>query len=251
MAVEPQDAARFGRSSPVLRHWLAHSHGFVVRGLRGRGVVVKVYGLPGAPQTILVRTRYSRRRLRIPADAFDEVVPANKELVVRNTLRRATRGEPRPRRKVIRPLARATAHGVARFATSCGRGGAHGLVLGGRAAAGAGRAAAAWFARVAWPPARNGTATAARAVLRTTRAGGREAAQVAHRAVAASATGLQRGGWRGREMVRMAVDDGVGGGERLVARARSAAAAARERREARARERAAKAPPTLVGDRPE
>ena len=95
MAVEPQDAARFGRSSPVLRHWLAHSHGFVVRGLRGRGVVVKVYGLPGAPQTILVRTRYSRRRLRIPADAFDEVVPANKELVVRNTLRRATRGEPR------------------------------------------------------------------------------------------------------------------------------------------------------------
>ncbi len=66
---------------------------------------------------------------------------------------------------------------------------------------------------------------------------------------------LQRGGWRGREIVRVAADGGLRRGDRVAGRIQTVAAVVRERREARARERErvalTDAPPTLVGDRPE
>jgi hypothetical protein len=102
MALAPQDAARFGRSSPVLRHWLANSEGFRVRSRRGRGVVLRVHGLPGLPQTIVVRTSLGARRVLVPADAFDEVVPEERLLRLGTSLRRAARGERERRSKVAR-----------------------------------------------------------------------------------------------------------------------------------------------------
>jgi hypothetical protein len=243
MAVEPQDAARFGRSSPVLWHWLGHSEGFSVRGLRGHGVVVRIYGAPGAPRTIVVRTRYSKRRLQIPAAAFAEVVPAKRLLVVESTLSRAARGERRPRRNVARPIARATVHGARLAVAAIGRGSAAGLR--------AGRAAALWLARAAWPPAKRGATIAGRLALRGARTAGTEGTRLARRASVATALRLQRGSWRGREIARVAADDGLRRGELLARRIRAGAAAARERREARARSALTEAPPTLVGDRPE
>jgi len=265
MALEPQDAARFGRSSPVLRHWLGHSEGFSVRGLRGQGVVVRTYGLPGAPRTIVVRTRYSRRRLHIPAEAFDEVVPAKQLLVVGNTLSGAARDERRPRRELARPIARATAQGTRSAVAAIGRGsaaglraGSRGLARAGRTAAAladgsarAGRAAASWLARAAWPPAKRGATIAGRLALRGARTAGSEGARLARRAAVESALRLQRGTWRGREIVRVAADGGLRRGEQLARRIQAGAAAARERREARARAARTEAPPTLVGDRPE
>ena len=74
MRHEPHEPTRFGRDSPVLRHWLANSTGFRVKGRHTSGIVERVFGPPGAPTTVAVRRRF-RRRVVVAADAFDEVVP--------------------------------------------------------------------------------------------------------------------------------------------------------------------------------
>src|SRR5437867_3920243 len=82
----------------------------------------------------------------------------------------------------------------------------------------AGRAAAVWLARVAWPPARHGATTAGRVALRGARSGGREGARLAKTVAVESTIRLQRGGWRGREIVRVAADGGLRSGERVAGR---------------------------------
>src|SRR5439155_3881220 len=81
MRVESNEPARFGRESPVLRHWVANSVGFSVEGPGCRGVVERVYGLPGAATSIAVRRRLRRRTL-VPADHVIEVLPGDYLLVV-------------------------------------------------------------------------------------------------------------------------------------------------------------------------
>ena len=120
MRFEPNEPARFGRDSPVLRHWLANSAGFRVKGRHSSGVVDRVYGLPGATTSLAVRRRF-RRRLIVPADAVAEVVPEERLLVVRrdsdvSALRR------RRRRRIARPVASTTGRFVAAQARGLGRG---------------------------------------------------------------------------------------------------------------------------------
>jgi hypothetical protein len=161
MALDSHHAARFGRSSPVLAHWLAHSEGFRVRSRRGGGVVLRVHGLPGRPQTIVVRTSLGGRRLLVPAEAFDEVVPDERLLTVGTSLRSAARGDRGPRMagRVVRVSARSgraasssLARASRRLATTSykvvvERGwprASRGLRAAGLAAARLGRSAGAW-----------------------------------------------------------------------------------------------------------
>lgn len=92
MAVRPQVQPTFGRGSPVLDYWLAHSEGFRVRGRRGSAVVETVFVSPHGRVTALeVRGRLVRRRRVIPAASVQEVVPAERLLVATRPLRARAR----------------------------------------------------------------------------------------------------------------------------------------------------------------
>jgi hypothetical protein len=81
MPIKPQTARRFDGSSAVARYWLAHCEGFRVRGSL-KGTVEQVVGSPDlqSVQALVVRTRGRRRK--IPVQAIDVVVPAEREIVV-------------------------------------------------------------------------------------------------------------------------------------------------------------------------
>lgn len=81
MPIKPQTARRFDGSSAVARYWLAHCEGFRVRGPL-KGTVEQVVGSPDlqSVQALVVRTRGRRRK--IPVEAIDVVVPAEREIVV-------------------------------------------------------------------------------------------------------------------------------------------------------------------------
>ena len=112
MRVESNEPARFGRESPVLRHWVANSVGFSVEGPGCRGVVERVYGLPGAATSIAVRRRLRRRTL-VPADHVIEVVPADELLVVGRTPERTK--TPRPSHRLGERTRAATRRGGIAF----------------------------------------------------------------------------------------------------------------------------------------
>jgi hypothetical protein len=79
---------RFGRTSPVLRYWLAHSEGFAVRG-GAKGVVSELLrdGDPHQPAALVVRRR--RRPMRtIDVSAVAAVLPDRRVLIVEKKRRR-------------------------------------------------------------------------------------------------------------------------------------------------------------------
>jgi hypothetical protein len=81
MAIKPQTARRFEKSSPVARYWLAQCEGFRVKGPL-RGTVEQVVGsgdLQDA-EALVVRTAWRRRK--IPVTDVDAVVPAARLIVV-------------------------------------------------------------------------------------------------------------------------------------------------------------------------
>jgi hypothetical protein len=82
MRARVREAARFDRSSNVLRYWLGRCEGFEVRG-GASGVVREVLpgGDPYVPGAILVRKRFLGTR-RVPAASVEWVVPAERLLVV-------------------------------------------------------------------------------------------------------------------------------------------------------------------------
>ena len=91
---------RFGRTSPVLRYWLAHSEGFAVSG-GAKGVVDRLVrnGDPHQPAALVVRR--GRRRVRtIDAATVVAVFPDRKLLLVEKKKQRRRSGPP------IRPLIR-------------------------------------------------------------------------------------------------------------------------------------------------
>jgi hypothetical protein len=81
MAIKPQTARKFDKSSPVARYWLARCEGFRVEGPL-RGTVEKVVGsgdLQDA-EALVVRTAWRRRS--IPVADVGAVVPAARLIVV-------------------------------------------------------------------------------------------------------------------------------------------------------------------------
>lgn len=85
MGVELEEAQSFGRASPVREYWIAHSHGFRLRTRNGRTGVVESIGYAGSlfqPEVLAVRVGRLRRVRLIPAQAVEEVVPAERLLVV-------------------------------------------------------------------------------------------------------------------------------------------------------------------------
>ena len=134
MRVESNEPARFGRDSPVLRHWLANSTGFRVEGPGCHGTVERVYGLPGATTSIAVRRRL-RRRVLVPAAAVAEVVPAEELLVVGRA-----RAEGPANRRPPRRIGRRTGAAVTRGAGAFGRSSAYAAAASSRRLARAARA---------------------------------------------------------------------------------------------------------------
>ena len=120
MRVESHEPARFGRESPVLRHWLANSTGFRVEGPGCHGVVERVYGLPGATTSIAVR-RPLRRRVLVPADAVVEVVPAEELLIVGVRRRESRPARGRQSRRLARTAGAAGVRGGLAFGGSTAR----------------------------------------------------------------------------------------------------------------------------------
>jgi hypothetical protein len=80
-----EPARSFGRASPVREYWLAHCQGFRLRTGRRRTGVVEAVGYDGSlfqPEVLAVRVGLRRKVRLIPAEAVEEVVPAERLLVV-------------------------------------------------------------------------------------------------------------------------------------------------------------------------
>ena len=65
----------FSRGSTVLDYWLAHAEGMTIQPLGARVEEVVVVAPVGRAETLVVRSRLTRRRKRIPADAIAAVAP--------------------------------------------------------------------------------------------------------------------------------------------------------------------------------
>ena len=113
---ETAPVASFDRSSPVLAYWLANCEGFRVRGDGKTGVVKAVELGPGGRVEELVVGFGLGRKVAIPPEAVEAVVPAREVLVLEQQQPEAA--PPRPARLV--PAARRSAD-VAR--TGLGAGG--------------------------------------------------------------------------------------------------------------------------------
>jgi hypothetical protein len=148
----------FGRSTHVRTYWLLHSEGFRVKG-QVHGVVEAVEGDPAAARTLVVRRGLLGRRLFLPADAVERVVPAEELLIVDGVPHARHRG----RRVVadVRPIAGRTRAVAAVAARVAGRWTAVAAVATGRAIVQAGRHAVA-LTRAARPHARRGAVATAR-----------------------------------------------------------------------------------------
>jgi hypothetical protein len=142
----------FRKDSPVTAYWLVRCEGFGVRCGRRRGVVEKV-GLDAETHraTALVVRFGLRRRTLVPADAVEQVVPADRTLVVH--------AEDRPARgSAAAGRARAATGRAARVSAAHGRAAvtAGGVAL--AAASETARRVFAWLvpalAQLAWAAAR-------------------------------------------------------------------------------------------------
>jgi hypothetical protein len=101
MAIQPQAARRFDKSSPVARYWLAQCEGFRVKGpLKGTVEQVVGSGDLRSAEELVVRTARGRRN--VPVDDIAAVVPAARLIVVDG------RSEPAAATQQTRAFARAS-----------------------------------------------------------------------------------------------------------------------------------------------
>jgi hypothetical protein len=159
----------FGRSSHVRTYWLLHSEGFRVRGRRLRGTVEAVHGPPSEARALVVRHGVLGRRIVLPADAVERVVPAE-ELLVVESVQRPGGG----RRRSLDHALRAAAGGRER-AVAVSRATSRSVVVGGRAVASAARATG----RATAPRVRRGALLVAALAMVLLRTGGALVATVA------------------------------------------------------------------------
>src|SRR3954468_17775452 len=86
----------FSRGSTVLDYWLAHSEGMTIQPLGARVEEVVVVAPVGRAETLVVRSRLTRRRKTIPADAIAAVAPSTGDLLLDAPEPRAPFKLPRP-----------------------------------------------------------------------------------------------------------------------------------------------------------
>jgi hypothetical protein len=86
----------FSRGSTVLDYWLAHAEGMTIQPLGARVEEVVVVAPVGRAETLVVRSRLTRRRKRIPADAIAAVAPSTGDLLLDPPEPRAPMRMPRP-----------------------------------------------------------------------------------------------------------------------------------------------------------
>src|SRR6476469_398674 len=113
MADVSTDTPIFSRGSTVLDYWLVHAKGLTIQPLGARVEEVVVTAPIGHAESLVVRSRVTRRRRTIPAAAIAAVVPTAGELLLDAPAPKAKRELPRPSPERI-AAARAAAAGSAR-----------------------------------------------------------------------------------------------------------------------------------------
>ena len=103
----------FSRGSTVLDYWLVHAEGLTIQPLGARVEEVVVKAPIGHAESLVVRSRVTRRRKTIPADAIAAVSPSAGELLLDAPVPKSKREFPRPSPGHI-AAARALAAGSAR-----------------------------------------------------------------------------------------------------------------------------------------
>jgi hypothetical protein len=103
----------FSRGSTVLDYWLVHAEGLTIQPLGARVEEVVVTAPIGHAESLVVRSRVTRRRKTIPADAIAAVSPSAGELLLDAPVPKPKREFPRPSPEHI-AAARALAAGSAR-----------------------------------------------------------------------------------------------------------------------------------------
>ena len=86
----------FSRGSTVLDYWLAHAEGLTIQPLGARVEEVVVVAPVGRAESLVVRSRLTRRRRTIPADAIAAVAPSTGDLLLDPPEPRAPFRVPRP-----------------------------------------------------------------------------------------------------------------------------------------------------------
>ena len=86
----------FSRGSTVLDYWLVHAEGLIVQPLGARVESVVVTAPIGRAESLIVRSRRTRRRREIPAASIVAVEPASGHLLLDAPERSAGRQIPRP-----------------------------------------------------------------------------------------------------------------------------------------------------------
>ena len=98
----------FSRGSTVLDYWLAHAEGLTIQPLGARVEEVVVVAPVGRAESLVVRSRVTRRRRTIPADAIAAVAPSTGDLLLdppeprapfRSRARRPSGSPPRGQRR--------------------------------------------------------------------------------------------------------------------------------------------------------
>ena len=103
----------FSRGSTVLDYWLVHAEGLTIQPLGARVEEVVVTAPIGHAESLVVRSRVTRRRKTIPADAIAAVAPSAGELLLDAPVPKPKREFPRPSPERV-AAARALAAGSAR-----------------------------------------------------------------------------------------------------------------------------------------
>jgi hypothetical protein len=103
----------FSRGSTVLDYWLVHAEGLTIQPLGARVEEVVVTAPIGHAESLVVRSRVTRRRKTIPADSIAAVSPSAGELLLDAPVPKPKREFPRPSPERI-AAARALAAGSAR-----------------------------------------------------------------------------------------------------------------------------------------
>jgi hypothetical protein len=96
MANVPARTPTFSRGSAVLDYWLAHAEGLTVQPLGARVERVVLTPRAGRAETLVVRSRVTRRRRKIPAGSIGAVEPSAGELLLDVTPTRMRERLPRP-----------------------------------------------------------------------------------------------------------------------------------------------------------
>ena len=102
----------FSRGSTVLDYWLAHAEGLTIQPLGARVEEVVVVAPVGRAESLVVRSRVTRRRRTIPAASIAAVAPSTGDLLLDAPEPRAPFKVPRPSPERI-AAARAYAAGSA------------------------------------------------------------------------------------------------------------------------------------------